>query len=110
MLEAAGEDSPWYEVGTAKRKAGEPRMEKVTAFWLQEAGVDGFRLDAAEHIVEDGENQENTPANQGLAATASAARSLRRYISQYILPTNVPPTMLPSVTGIRFPIKPLRLR
>lgn len=27
-----GQDSPWYEVGTTKRKAGEPRMEKVTYF------------------------------------------------------------------------------
>ena len=27
-----GKDSPWYEVATAKRKAGEPRMEKVTYF------------------------------------------------------------------------------
>ena len=37
-------------------------MEKVASFWLKEVGVDGFRLDAAKHIIEEGENQENTPS------------------------------------------------
>ena len=36
--------------------------EKVASFWLQEIGVDGFRLDAAKHLVEAGQQQENTPA------------------------------------------------
>jgi glycosidase len=33
----------------------------VTRFWLQDMGVDGFRLDAAKHLIEDGKNQINTP-------------------------------------------------
>lgn len=33
----------------------------VTRFWLQDMGVDGFRLDAARHLIEDGKNQVNTP-------------------------------------------------
>lgn len=37
-------------------------MDKVTTFWLKEVGVDGFRLDAAKHLVEDGAKQENTTA------------------------------------------------
>ncbi len=37
-------------------------MEKVARFWLDEVGVDGFRLDAAKHIVEEGQAQENTEA------------------------------------------------
>jgi alpha-amylase len=37
-------------------------MEKVARFWLDEVGVDGFRLDAAKHIVEEGQVQENTDA------------------------------------------------
>jgi glycosidase len=34
----------------------------VTRFWLQEMGVDGFRMDAIRHLIEDGKVQENTAA------------------------------------------------
>ena len=37
-------------------------MEKVARFWLEEAGADGFRLDAARHLIEEGEVQENSAA------------------------------------------------
>jgi len=37
-------------------------LEDVARFWLEEMGVDGFRLDAARHYVEDGEVQEHTEA------------------------------------------------
>jgi alpha-amylase len=37
-------------------------MENVSRFWLEEVGVDGFRLDAARHLIEDGQEQENTEA------------------------------------------------
>jgi len=37
-------------------------MEKVTGFWLKNVGVDGFRVDAAKHLIEDGNKVENTPA------------------------------------------------
>jgi alpha-amylase len=37
-------------------------MENVSRFWLDEVGVDGFRLDAARHLIEDGQEQENTEA------------------------------------------------
>lgn len=36
-------------------------MKNVTRFWLQDVGVDGFRLDAAKHIFEDGEVTEDVP-------------------------------------------------
>jgi glycosidase len=35
-------------------------MLDVARFWIEEVGVDGFRLDAARHIVEDGSVQEDT--------------------------------------------------
>ena len=35
-------------------------MDKVAKFWL-DAGVDGFRLDAARHLIEDAQVQVNTP-------------------------------------------------
>jgi glycosidase len=34
----------------------------ISRFWLQDMGVDGFRLDAIKHFVEEGSAQENTPA------------------------------------------------
>ena len=37
-------------------------MLKVTDFWLNDVGIDGFRVDAAKHLIEDGDKVENTPA------------------------------------------------
>ncbi len=33
----------------------------ASRFWLEEVGVDGFRMDAARHLIEEGEIQVNTP-------------------------------------------------
>ncbi len=33
---------------------------KISAFWLNEMGADGFRLDAIKHLIENGRAQENT--------------------------------------------------
>lgn len=35
-------------------------IENITRFWLKDVGVDGFRLDAIQHFVEEGKNQTNT--------------------------------------------------
>lgn len=37
-------------------------MDKVVSFWLKDVGVDGFRLDAAKHLIEHGSTQQNTSA------------------------------------------------
>ena len=37
-------------------------MQDAARFWLEDAGVDGFRLDAARHMIEEGSIQENTAA------------------------------------------------
>ncbi len=37
-------------------------MYEAARFWLEDMGVDGFRLDAIKHMVEEGSNQQNTPA------------------------------------------------
>ncbi|MBL8102435.1 MAG: hypothetical protein JNM02_07910 [Anaerolineales bacterium] len=37
-------------------------MLKVTNFWLTDIGVDGFRVDAAKHLIEVDGKRENTPA------------------------------------------------
>ena len=38
------------------------QMENVTRYWLEDMGLDGFRIDAAKHLIEDGAIVENTPA------------------------------------------------
>lgn len=38
------------------------QMLDVARFWLLDMGVDGFRLDAVRHLIEEGEDQESTPA------------------------------------------------
>lgn len=37
-------------------------MRDVASFWLGEQGVDGFRLDAVRHLIEEDSVQESTPA------------------------------------------------
>ncbi|MGE5378569.1 MAG: alpha-amylase family glycosyl hydrolase, partial [Bacteroidota bacterium] len=36
------------------------QMENVARYWLEKVGVDGFRLDAAKHLIEEGKVIENT--------------------------------------------------
>ena len=36
------------------------QMFNVTKYWLEDIGVDGFRLDAAKHLIEEGNKIENT--------------------------------------------------
>jgi len=38
------------------------QMYEVTRYWLEDIGVDGFRLDAAKHLIEEGDITENTQA------------------------------------------------
>ncbi|MFZ6030399.1 MAG: alpha-amylase family glycosyl hydrolase [Chloroflexota bacterium] len=36
-------------------------IQQITRYWLEDLGVDGFRMDAVRHFVEQGAAQENTP-------------------------------------------------
>lgn len=37
-------------------------MDEIIRFWLEEMNVDGFRLDAVKHLIEESQKQENTAA------------------------------------------------
>jgi glycosidase len=45
-----------YENGAALDE-----MKRVATFWLEEMGVDGFRLDAVKFLVEEGAQADDTP-------------------------------------------------
>jgi alpha-amylase len=49
------------------------RMFDVARTWLVDRGVDGFRLDAVRHLIEDGASQEDTPATHSWLAEFNAA-------------------------------------
>jgi len=36
-------------------------VEKIARYWVEEIGIDGFRVDGAKHLLEDGKVQVNTP-------------------------------------------------
>ena len=41
-------------------------MKRVAQYWLKDMGVDGFRLDAVRHLVEQGDQIANTPQTHAL--------------------------------------------
>jgi alpha-amylase len=41
-------------------------MKQVAQFWLKDMGVDGFRLDAVRHLVEEGDQVSNTPGTHAV--------------------------------------------
>jgi glycosidase len=44
-------------------------MDDIARYWLEDMGADGFRLDALQHIVEEGQEQANTDATHEWANT-----------------------------------------
>lgn len=52
------------------------QAKKISAFWLNEMGADGFRLDAIKHLIENGATQENTPE------TVAWLRGYREFVAQ----------------------------
>ncbi len=53
-------------------------IHAITEFWLNEMQVDGFRLDAVKHLIEEGQVQESTPETIAwLADYAAFIRSVK---------------------------------
>jgi glycosidase len=52
-------------------------LHDIARFWIEEMAVDGFRLDAARHLIEDGAELENTPATfEWLEAFRSSVKAV----------------------------------
>jgi glycosidase len=53
----------WSEMPDLNYRTPEVKTEMfdVAKFWLQDMDVDGFRLDAARYVIEDGTTQQDTP-------------------------------------------------
>lgn len=53
----------WSEMPDLNYRTPEVKTEMfdVAKFWLESMGVDGFRLDAARYVIEDGATQQDTP-------------------------------------------------
>lgn len=65
----SGQDGYYYAVfwsGMPDLNLNNPavtaELYNITRFWLEDMGVDGFRMDAVRHFIENGAAQENTPA------------------------------------------------
>ncbi len=52
-------------------------MENIVVFWVEEMGVDGFRLDAAQYLIEEGQRQDNTQS------THTWYRRLNKFITGF---------------------------
>lgn len=44
-----------------KNPAVTDEIYKIASYWMDDAGIDGFRVDGARHLIEDGQVQVNTP-------------------------------------------------
>jgi glycosidase len=60
-----------------EKPAALQEMEKVAAYWVNTMGVDGFRMDAVSHLIEEGDVLQNAPGtNVVLRKLAAAVRRL----------------------------------
>ena len=63
---AFGPDLPDLNVANADVTA---ELTRDARFWLEDVGVDGFRLDAAKYMIEAGSTTQNTPATHAWLGT-----------------------------------------
>ena len=82
-------------------------LEDVARFWLTDVGVDGFRLDAAKHLIEDGpEAQTNTPETKswlaGFKAAAQTARPDAMVIGEVWDPATIAGAYVPESLDLTF--------
>ena len=82
-------------------------LEDIARFWLADVGVDGFRLDAAKHLIEDGPDaQTNTPDTRAwltaFNAAAHAARPDAMVIGEVWDPATIAGAYVPDSLDLTF--------
>jgi alpha-amylase len=90
-----------------RNEAVTAELEDVARFWLADVGVDGFRLDAAKHLIEDGPDaQTNTPETRawlaGFKAAADAARPDAMLIGEVWDPPSIAGAYVPDSLDLTF--------
>jgi alpha-amylase len=81
-------------------------LEDVARQWLTDFGVDGFRLDAVKHLVEEGRKQANTTASHAwLAAFQDHVEAVKLdalLVGEVFDPTVVSATYVPDAVDLTF--------
>ena len=82
-------------------------LEDVARYWLSDIGVDGFRLDAAKHLIEDGKDaQVNTPETKawlaGFKASVDAVSPDALLIGEVFDPAKIAGTYVPDSLDMTF--------
>ncbi len=81
-------------------------LDGVARFWLQDLGVDGFRLDAIKHFVEEGRDQENTAASRawlaGFHDRVRAAKPDALLVGEVFDLTRVSSSYVPAAVDLTF--------
>jgi glycosidase len=82
-------------------------LDDVARFWLQDVGVDGFRLDAAKHLIEDGKDaQKNTPDTHAWLAAwkqrVDAIEPAATVVGEVWDPATIAASYVPASTDMTF--------
>jgi glycosidase len=82
-------------------------LEDIARFWLKDVGVDGFRLDAAKHLIEDGKDaQVNTPETKawlaGFKASVDAVKPDALLIGEVFDPAKIAGPYVPDSLDMTF--------
>ena len=90
-----------------RNEAVTSELEGVARFWLADVGVDGFRIDAAKHLIEDGPDaQTNTPETAawlaGFKAAAEADRPGAVIIGEVWDPATIAGAYVPGSLDLTF--------
>ena len=100
---AFGADMPDLNLRNPKVTAA---IDAAATFWLTDIGVDGFRIDAAKHLVEDAGATENTPETKTWLAdfrtTLEAARTGTLLIGEVWDPSPVSSAYVPASLDMTF--------
>jgi len=81
-------------------------LQDIARFWLSDMGVDGFRLDAAKHLIEDGKVQTNTPETKawlaGFKQSVDAVKPGSMLVGEVWDPASIASSYVPDSLDLTF--------